>query len=122
MEAIYGFTGLPGSAPDAKISGLNLYCGKTVANQTIAIVPAAGFGSRMGNKQPKQFLQILGTPMLTRTLTLLHGRIAEQGGAIKLASVADVVGKVIDMTGLGTMLPIYPTVGDARQAFDGKDK
>jgi anti-sigma B factor antagonist len=52
------------------------------------------------------------------TLTLLHGRLADKGGAIKLASVADVVGKVIDMTGLGTMLPIYPTVSDARQAFE----
>ena len=55
------------------------------------------------------------------TLTLFHGRLADKGGAIKLASVADVVGKVIDATGLGEMLPIYPTVQDARRAFDGKD-
>lgn len=55
------------------------------------------------------------------TLTLLHGRLADKGGGVKLASVGDVVGKVIDMTGLGTMLPIYPTVEDARRAFDGKD-
>jgi len=54
------------------------------------------------------------------TLTLLHGRLADKGGEIKLASVADVVRKVIDMTGLGTMLPIYPTVQDARRAFDGQ--
>jgi anti-sigma B factor antagonist len=53
------------------------------------------------------------------TLTLLHGRLADKGGAVKLASVADVVGKVIDVTGLGSMLPIYPTVQDARRAFDG---
>jgi hypothetical protein len=52
---------------------------------------------------------------------LFHGRLADKGGEIKLASVADVVGKVIDATGLGTMLPIYPTVQDARRAFDGKD-
>jgi anti-anti-sigma factor len=56
------------------------------------------------------------------TLTLLHGRLADKGGKIKLASVAPVVGKVIDMTGLGTMLPIYPTVDDARRAFDGGDE
>ena len=56
------------------------------------------------------------------TLTLLHGRLADKGGEIKLASVADVVGKVIDSTGLGTMLPIYPTVQDARRAFVGKDE
>jgi anti-anti-sigma factor len=55
------------------------------------------------------------------TLTLLHGRLAGMGGAIKLASVTDVVGKVIDMTGLGSMLPVYPTVADARRAFDGGD-
>ena len=54
------------------------------------------------------------------TLTLLHGRLADKGGAVKLASVAEVVGKVIDMTGLATMLPSYPTVADARRAFDGK--
>ena len=54
-------------------------------------------------------------------LVLLHKRLEKKGGDIKLAAVAGVVGKVIKMTGLGSMLDIYPTVADARQAFtDGE--
>ena len=52
-------------------------------------------------------------------LVLLHKRLAKQGGDIKLASVAGIVGKAIKMTGLGALLEIYPTVDDARQAFTG---
>ena len=32
------------------------------------IIPAAGFGSRMGAAQPKQFLELAGIPVLARTL------------------------------------------------------
>ena len=33
-----------------------------------AIIPAAGFGSRMGADVPKQFLELAGEPILVRTL------------------------------------------------------
>jgi len=40
--------------------------------QTIAIVPAAGFGERMGGKRAKQFLYIDGKPIVAITLGLLQ--------------------------------------------------
>jgi 2-C-methyl-D-erythritol 4-phosphate cytidylyltransferase len=36
--------------------------------KTIAIIPAAGSGSRLGSHRPKQFLEIDGTPLLALTL------------------------------------------------------
>jgi 2-C-methyl-D-erythritol 4-phosphate cytidylyltransferase len=36
--------------------------------KTIAIIPAAGAGSRLGSPRPKQFLDIHGTPLLALTL------------------------------------------------------
>ena len=35
---------------------------------TVGIIPAAGLGLRMGEKRPKQFLEINGTPILASTL------------------------------------------------------
>lgn len=35
---------------------------------TAAIIPAAGFGTRMGADIPKQFLELAGEPLLVRTL------------------------------------------------------
>jgi 2-C-methyl-D-erythritol 4-phosphate cytidylyltransferase len=36
--------------------------------RTVAIIPAAGVGIRMGSKRPKQFLEVNGTPLLALTL------------------------------------------------------
>jgi 2-C-methyl-D-erythritol 4-phosphate cytidylyltransferase len=36
--------------------------------RTVAIIPAAGLGIRMGAKRPKQFLEVDHTPILTMTL------------------------------------------------------
>jgi len=36
-----------------------------------ALVPAAGFGARMGNELPKQYLPLAGKPMLAHTLETL---------------------------------------------------
>ncbi|MEX0959042.1 MAG: 2-C-methyl-D-erythritol 4-phosphate cytidylyltransferase [Burkholderiales bacterium] len=43
----------------------------------IALIPAAGSGSRMGDSRPKQYLQLLGRPMLSHTAERLcaHTRI-----------------------------------------------
>ncbi|WP_457573224.1 2-C-methyl-D-erythritol 4-phosphate cytidylyltransferase [Desulfolithobacter sp.] len=34
------------------------------------IIPAAGFGTRMGADRPKQFLELAGTPVLIRTISI----------------------------------------------------
>ena len=36
-----------------------------------ALVPAAGFGARMGSKLPKQYLPLAGKPMISHTLNTL---------------------------------------------------
>jgi 2-C-methyl-D-erythritol 4-phosphate cytidylyltransferase len=43
----------------------------------VALVPAAGFGSRMGGNLPKQYLSLLGRPLIEHTLRALasHPRI-----------------------------------------------
>ena len=48
---------------------------------TVAIVPAAGSGSRMGGSSPKQFLRLGGVPVLVRTLAAL-GRSRVIGGIV----------------------------------------
>lgn len=40
--------------------------------KSIALIPAAGSGNRMGKKQKKQFLNLAGQPMLTRTVLLFQ--------------------------------------------------
>jgi len=37
-----------------------------------ALVPAAGFGARMGNELPKQYLPLAGRPMIYHALATLH--------------------------------------------------
>src|SRR5207244_11577859 len=41
------------------------------SSRYIALVPAAGSGSRMGNTQPKQYLPLLGRPLLYHSLAAL---------------------------------------------------
>lgn len=45
----------------------------------VALVPAAGFGSRMGGDLPKQYLLLLGRPLIEHTLRALssHPRIEQ---------------------------------------------
>lgn len=45
----------------------------------VAIVPAAGSGSRMGGSSPKQFLRLGGLPVLVRTLRILAGSRVVRG-------------------------------------------
>lgn len=44
---------------------------QTSAGEVIAVVPAAGHGSRMGSKTPKQYLPLHGTSVLNCTLNRL---------------------------------------------------
>jgi len=49
-----------------------------------AVVPAAGIGARMGGETPKQYLPLLGKPIIAHTLTRLcdHPRISAVAVAI----------------------------------------
>ena len=51
-----------------------------------AVVPAAGIGTRMGGEVPKQYLPLLGRPIIAHTLARLcnHPRIS--GVAVALAA------------------------------------
>ena len=43
-----------------------------MGNRTVALVPAAGQGHRMGSKTPKQFLTLGGLPLLVHSLRVLE--------------------------------------------------
>ena len=51
---------------------------------TVAVVPAAGSGRRVGGSSPKQFLHLGGVPLLVRTLVAL-GRSRVIGGIVVVA-------------------------------------
>lgn len=44
---------------------------RTINPRCVAIVPAAGSGSRMGSEQPKQYLSLLDKPLIHHTLASL---------------------------------------------------
>jgi 2-C-methyl-D-erythritol 4-phosphate cytidylyltransferase len=49
------------------------------------IIPAAGNGSRMGSKTPKQYLPLLGRPMIEQTLSIF-------ASSVRIASITVVLG------------------------------
>jgi len=51
---------------------------------TVAIVPAAGSGNRLGSRRPKQFLQVAGVSLVVLTLRVLSG-VREVGGIVVAA-------------------------------------
>ena len=53
-------------------------------------------------------------------LIAFHRRLSKKGGDVKFAHVNGVVGKVFNLTGLGAVFSIYPSVADARKAFDAQ--
>lgn len=55
------------------------------ASKVIAIIPAAGIGSRMGEAVPKQYLKINGKPILQHTIERLAGYRLIDGIIIALA-------------------------------------
>ena len=56
-----------------------------VSDQLWIVVPAAGYGERMGGVTPKQYLNLAGESMLERTLSRLLGVPDLQGIVVALA-------------------------------------
>lgn len=56
----------------------------------VAVVPAAGSGSRLGARRPKQFLRLGGIPLLVQTLRAL-ARVRELDGIVVAAPPTDVL-------------------------------
>ena len=76
---------------------------------TVAVVPAAGSGTRMGGSSPKQFLLIGGIPLLARTLATL-GRSREIGGIVVVAppSAVERTRRLIQRHRLPRVLDVVP--------------
>lgn len=72
-----------------------------------ALVPAAGFGARMGNDLPKQYLSIAGRPMLAHALETLCG-CEEIDTVFVVLSPEDTQFRRYDWSGLGEKLqPLF---------------
>jgi len=54
----------------------------------VALVPAAGSGARMGGETPKQYLDLLGRPLIWHTLKALH-EVAELARIYVVVSPGD---------------------------------
>jgi 2-C-methyl-D-erythritol 4-phosphate cytidylyltransferase len=52
----------------------------------IALVPAAGGGSRFGGNMPKQYAQLAGRPLLARTMDRVRDALDLHGFAVAIAS------------------------------------
>lgn len=63
----------------------------------------------------RQVLSI--SSMGVAALVLVHKRLAERGGHVKLAAVQTRVFRILQITRLNTVFQIYPTVDEALQAF-----
>lgn len=82
---------------------------KIVPGTTVAVVPAAGSGRRMGARPPKQFLLLRGVPLLVRTLTALgRGRVI--GGIVVVAPPAAVerTRRLLARHRVGRVLAVIP--------------
>ncbi|WP_173764982.1 2-C-methyl-D-erythritol 4-phosphate cytidylyltransferase [Nitrogeniibacter mangrovi] len=79
-----------------------------------ALVPAAGSGSRMGRETPKQYLPLLGEPLLRHTLRVLcQSPLIDR--VFVVLSVGDPIWNTADWSALGDKLvPLY--VGGASRA------
>jgi len=82
---------------------------------TVAVLPAAGAGLRMGLRRPKQYLSLGGAPILVHTLrALLRG--GRLGGAVLAAPSDRIVAtrRMLDRHGLGKGVDVVAG-GAARQ-------
>lgn len=78
-----------------------------------ALVPAAGSGSRMGSAQPKQYLTLLGQPVIRHTLSTLCA-ISELEAVFVVLSPDDEEWSRHDWSALGDRLVVLRCGGETR--------
>jgi 2-C-methyl-D-erythritol 4-phosphate cytidylyltransferase len=78
-----------------------------------ALVPAAGVGSRMEATQPKQYLDLLGRPMLWHALRVL-GEVSRITTVFVILSPQDDWWSGFDWTAFGDRLQVLRVGGDTR--------
>jgi len=78
-----------------------------------ALVPAAGSGSRMGQAQPKQYLDLLGKPVIHHTLAALCS-VAALETVFVVLSPEDDYWQTYDWSGFGDRLCVLRCGGDTR--------
>lgn len=80
---------------------------KPFKSRHFAIVPAAGSGSRMGAERPKQYLPLLGKPLIHHALAVLCGA-PEIDRVFVVLSLDDQEWRRHDWSGLGSKLvPLF---------------
>jgi 2-C-methyl-D-erythritol 4-phosphate cytidylyltransferase len=87
-----------------------------VSNQVIAVIPAAGSGTRMGSSRPKQFMDLCGKPMLAVTLERFQ-RCDLVDGIVLVVSGADITyctSEIVNRYGL-SKVTIVVAGGQRRQ-------
>ncbi|MFV0663379.1 2-C-methyl-D-erythritol 4-phosphate cytidylyltransferase [Denitromonas sp.] len=78
-----------------------------IAHRHFALVPAAGGGTRMGRETPKQYLNLMGEPLLRHTLRVLCS-VPQIERVYVVLSVGDQTWGRFDWSDLGDKLkPIY---------------
>jgi 2-C-methyl-D-erythritol 4-phosphate cytidylyltransferase/2-C-methyl-D-erythritol 2,4-cyclodiphosphate synthase len=78
--------------------------------KVVAVVPAAGAGTRLGGERPKQFLSLGGRPLLTRTLMVLE-KVAAVAAVVVVCPAgaeAETRRRCIDPYGLGKVAAVTP--------------
>lgn len=87
-------------------------------NRYIAIVPAAGSGSRMGAECPKQYMELLGKPLIWHTLQALAA-VSRIGRIVVVISPGDEWWESFDWSGLSARVEVLREGGSTRAASVG---
>ena len=87
-----------------------------VRPKTAAVILAAGSGSRMGGETPKQFIRVLGTPILVRSLrTFAAAPSIDEIVVVTRAGDVGTVRALLDEYGVAAKVKTVIAGGDTRQ-------
>src|SRR5215470_11328015 len=86
-----------------------------ITTMNIAIIPAAGSGSRFGGHIPKQFVEIAGAPIIVHTLRRFDE--CDEIGAIIVALRSEETGRIqLSLTAHGIRKPVHLVNGGAERS------
>jgi len=87
-----------------------------VSDQVIAVIPAAGSGTRMGSSRPKQFMDLCGKPMLAVTLERFQKCDLVDGIVVVVSeqNIAYCTSEIVERYGLSKVTTVVPG-GQRRQ-------